>query len=290
MTGRRFALRLTWTLALALAGAACSVAPRNETSPPTLEELRRVTYGGSGDLPGAATLVDDFFVVGDLEGDGTAEAVVLLASSPAGTGSWSTLAVVKRIGGRLFPIASAALGDRVQVRALRIEGGRLLASGVRAGPNDPACCAGELVEWAWALRDGRLEPLESRVTGRLSLDTLAGNTWVLRAWDLNERAPALPAVTLSFDSGRFTGSAGCNRYSAGASDGGTPGEFSVGPVAGTRMACPDAESAVEARFLQQLGAARRYAFRAGRLAITSTTADGLPKTMLFEATARPAPR
>ena len=133
MTGRRFALHLTWTLALALSGAACSVAPRNEASPPTLDELQRVTYDGSGDLPGAATLVDDFFVVGDLDGDGAAEAVVLLVRSPAGTGSWSALTVVKRIGGRLSPIASTALGDRVQVRAVRIEGGRLLASGVRAG-------------------------------------------------------------------------------------------------------------------------------------------------------------
>jgi len=128
------------------------------------------------------------------------------------------------------------------------------------------------------------------VTGRLSLDTLAGNTWVLRAWDLGERAPAQPAVTLSFGSGRLTGSAGCNRYSAGATEGGTPGEFSVGPVAGTRMACPDAESAVEARFLQQLGAARRFAFRAGRLSISSAPADRLPTTMLFEAASGPAPR
>jgi heat shock protein HslJ len=278
----RLASRLAGTLALALAGAACSVPRRIESAPPTPDELRRVDYGRGG-LASRPSLVDDFHIVGDLDGDGVDETVVLLAHSGGASAVWSSFAVVKRIGGRLVHVASATLGDRVQVRAARIEGGRLVASGVRPGPADAACCAGELVEWAWALGDGRLDAVESRATGRLSLDTLAGSTWVLRAWDVGEPAPANPAVTLSVTSGRITGSSGCNRYTAVATDGAMPGDLSVGPVAGTRMACPAAESAVESRFLQRLDAARRYGFRAGRLAITSTAADGSTSTMLFEA-------
>ena len=290
MTLHRLARAVAWALPLALAVSGCSVAPGIDHSPPTLAELRRVTYRAGGDLATGAVPVDDFRVVGDLDGDDRDEAVVLLTRSPGGSGAWSYLAVDKRIGGRPFNIATAELGDRVQLRSARIENGRLLASGVRAGPGDAACCAGELVEWAWTLGDGRLEAVDTRATGRLSLDALGAGTWVLRAWDEREPAPALPSVTLSFAAGRFAGSAGCNRYTASASDGPTPGEVSVGPVVATRMACPDAQAAVEARFLQQLAAVRRYAFRAGRLQLTAAADDGSTKTMLFEAAAAPARR
>jgi heat shock protein HslJ len=67
----------------------------------------------------------------------------------------------------------------------------------------------------------------------------------------------------------------------------TPGEISVGVIAGTRMTCPEHESAVEARFLAQLGSAQRFGFRLGRLAITYVRADGMPGTMLFDGRVEP---
>ncbi|WP_296490554.1 META domain-containing protein [Rhodoferax sp.] len=117
----------------------------------------------------------------------------------------------------------------------------------------------------------------------VTLDALAGTTWVLRAWDVAEPAPAQPVVTLSYAAGRFSGSSGCNRYTTAVTPGNTPGELQVGLVAGTRMACPDAQSAVETRFLQRLQAARRFGFKSGQLAISTPGANGPGATLLFEA-------
>ena len=246
----------------------------------------------SGAAAGAAVMLDaGFRLAGDLDGDGVDDAVVLLTRSNGGTATWTYLAVVARESGTLRNLATVALGDRVQIRSARIADGTLSVSTVRAGPHDAACCPGELGEQQWALVGGRLVAQGNFTAGRLALNTLAGRAWVLRAWDVGEPAPVQPVVTLVQTGGAFTGRSGCNRYTAGVVPGATPGELSVGLVAATRMACPDAESAVEARFLQQLSSARRFDFRAGRLAISTAGAEGGPaKTLLFEASDPPAAR
>ena len=126
----------------------------------------------------------------------------------------------------------------------------------------------------------------------LSLDTLAGREWVLLAWDVEEPAPAEPEVTLAYIDGRLAGTSGCNRYTAAAKAGATPGDVTVGPAAGTRMACPEPQSAVETRFLKQLGSAKKLSFPPGRLALSYEKDGGAFGTMLFEgrtpaATAKP---
>jgi heat shock protein HslJ len=273
--------------------------------PPTVEELKNATYAGLDERLGTVTLAngrwtgvppvldaasrpivelaDDFRIVGDLDGDGREEAVVVLTYSSGGTGVLSFLAVVTHEDGTLRNVATTALGDRVQVRSARIDGGRLLVSAVRAGDDDAACCPGELVDLQWTLAEGRLNPLGTVRTGRLSLATLAGPVWVLHAWDLTDLAGSEPLVTLAYESGRFTGTSGCNRYSAGVEAGDMPGVVKVGLLAGTRMACPEPQSSVEARFLGQLGGARTFGFRLGRLAIGYARADGSQGTMVFEA-------
>ena len=254
-TGMRGAI-LVAALAVACHGCAgAALTPRAEKTaegastralPPTVEELKNATYAGLGErvgpvtltngrwtgappAPGAASrpsveLADDFRVVGDLDGDGREESVVVLTYSSGGTGVWSFLAVVAREDGTLRNVATTALGDRVQVRSARIDGGRLLVSAVRAGENDAACCPGDLVDWQWTLGEGRLNALDAVRTGRLSPATLAGTVWVLRAWDITVPAALEPVVTLSYDAGRFTGTSGCNRYFAGVEGGAMPGE------------------------------------------------------------------
>ena len=273
--------------------------------PPTVEELKNTTYAGLderlGPVPlangrwtgapstlGAASrpiveLADDFRVAGDLDGDGLDEAVVVLMYRPGGTATLSFLAVVTRKEGTLRNAATMALGDRVQVRSVRIEGPTLLVSAVRPGVNDAMCCPGDLVEWQWTPADGVSNALRTVTTGRLSLATLAGTVWVLRAWDITTPAESKPVVTLAYDAGRFTGTSGCNRYFAGVEDGAMPGEVKVGPLGGTRMACPEPQSSVETRFLEQLGGTRTFGFFLGRLAISYTTRDGSRGTMLFDA-------
>jgi heat shock protein HslJ len=276
---------------------------------PTLEELRGATYHGLEDLDGPVTLADGdwesepfapgatsrptvslapgFRVTGDLDGDGADEAVVILAQSSGGSGTFNSLAVVQRTAAGLENVATTALGDRVDIRSARIEGGQLLVSVVRAGEGDAMCCPGELADLGWILSGSTLEPVAgSGSTGRLSLDTLAGTEWVLRAWDVDEAAPDDPEVTLTYVDGRLAGTSGCNRYFAPATAGDRPGDVSLGPAAGTMMACPEPQGAVEQRFLKQLGAARAFGFRLGQLQVTYEKEDGAIRMMLFEG--RPA--
>jgi heat shock protein HslJ len=228
-------------------------------------------------------LAEDFRVVGDLDGDGVEEAVVLLTSGSGGTGVVSFLAVMKRDGASVRNVATHALGDRAQLRSARIDSRTLLVSAVRAGANDAACCPGELVDLQWTLGAGRLNTLDTVTTGRLSLATIGGTVWVLRAWNLSDLAGSEPVVTLAYEAGRFTGTSGCNRYFAAVEGGDMPGAVKVGPLAGTRMACAEPQSSVESRFLEQLGGARTFGFMVGRLAISYTRRDGSQGTMLFAA-------
>ncbi len=312
---RRIAVVASWVCGIALLLVGCHPGTTEQgagtgrgavpTGAPTLAELKTATYGGLDEpaalvtledgrwegapfVPGGASrpsvsLAPDFRVTGDLDGEGADEAVVVLAQSSGGSGTFNYLAVVKRTAAGLDNVATVGLGDRVQLRSARIENRRLLVSVVRAGESDAMCCPGELADLAWTLLGGTLEPTApTGPTGRLSLDILAGTEWVLRAWDRDQPAPAAPEVTLAYQDGRFAGGSGCNRYTAAAKAGDQPGDLSVGPAAGTRMACPEHESAVETRFLTQLGAARKFGFLLGRLALTYQRPDGGVGTMVFD--------
>jgi heat shock protein HslJ len=57
-------------------------------------------------------------------------------------------------------------------------------------------------------------------------------------------------VSAEFDGTTISGNAGCNSYHASYEASGN--EISFGPIAGTAMACPEAEMSTEARYLQLL--------------------------------------
>jgi heat shock protein HslJ len=280
-------------------------APGGEPGPPpSLGEVASATYRGLEGAAGAVTLVDgrwqgeplapgaasrpvvelvrDFLLEGDLDGDGDAEAVVGLSSSSGGSGTFLHLAVVDRRGGRVENVATALLGNRVQVRGVKVDGGRLVVDLVQAGPQDAMCCPGELVTRTYALGAGGLEePAAAAPTGRLGLDALEGVEWVLRRWAWDEPAPSEPEVTLRLEGGRISGGNGCNRYFAEATAGESPGDVTLGTAGATKMFCPDPAGAVETRFMSQLAGVTKYGFMMGRLAL-SYEVDGEHGTMLFD--------
>src|SRR5262245_57132928 len=207
--------------------AACAVAsvmiasggPARDASaadtPPTLDELREATYAGLAGVPHPVTLAGgswedpqapvgvslapDFVVHGDLDGRVPDDAVVVLAETRGGTGTVSYFAVVARRDGKLVNLATARIGDRVQLRDVRIDNRRLVADVVQAGADDPMCCPAELATRTWELRGERLRELpRTGPTARLSLAALGDEPWVLRAWTVSERAPAVPKVTLQW--------------------------------------------------------------------------------------------
>ena len=116
---------------------------------PTLAELGNATYLGIDEEPvtlvdgewqgepfiegGAsrprAGLVRDFHLSGDLNGDGVKESVALLWTNAGGSGTFDYIAVVGRDNNATpINLATADLGDRVNVRAAGIDAGLSLMS------------------------------------------------------------------------------------------------------------------------------------------------------------------
>ena len=272
---------------------------------PTLKEIKNASYSGIEGLKGSVKLVDgkwrgrpykkgsasrhvvslvgDFRITGDLDGDGTDEAVVLLNYAPGGTGQLLHLAVMVRKRGKIENVATTLIGDRVQIRDVRIEQKRIFVDVVQAGPKDAMCCPGEVTTREWTLEPGgKLN--RGTVTAkpaRLTLETIGNTEWILRSWDSKQPAPTRPALTLIFKDGRFTGSSGCNNYFAPAKEGKIPGDVEVGTAGTTRKSCPDNEMSVERRFLEQLVRVRKFGFLVTQLAL-SWEKDGVWKTMLFD--------
>ena len=272
---------------------------------PTLKEIKNASYSGIEGLKGSVKLVDgkwkgrpykkgsasrpvisligDFRITGDLDGDGTDDAVVLLNYAPGGTGQLLHLALMARKKGKIQNLATALIGDRVQIRDVRIEQKRIFVDVIQAGPKDAMCCPGEVTTREWTLEPGgKLNRYTvTAKPARLTLETIGNTEWILRSWDSKQPAPTRPAVTLVFKDGRFTGSSGCNNYFAPAKDGKIPGDVEVGAVGTTRKSCPDNEMSVERRFLEQLVRVRKFGFLVTQLAL-SWEKDGVWKTMLFD--------
>ena len=90
---------------------------------------------------------------------------------------------------------------------------------------------------------------------------------------------APPAPRLQFDAARqqVSGSGGCNRLSGGYRRSGST--LRIGPLASTRMACPDAErSALETRFVAALEATAAFDVKGAQL--TLLDARALPLAVL----------
>jgi heat shock protein HslJ len=219
--------------------------------------------------------------MGDLDGDGFDEAVVLLGESSGGSGEFIHLAIVARRGMTAENVATAMIGDRIQVRGARLDSNRVILEVVQSGSQDAACCPGELAERTWTYADGALQPATTTVKGRLSVTMLAGAEWVLRWWDWDQPAPDSIEVTLNFLSGRIAGKAACNRYTASIEDGEMPGDVTVGHAASTRMACPEPLMNAETRFLRNLAQAKKVGFMATMLSV-GYESEGAYKVMLFE--------
>jgi hypothetical protein len=293
------------SLMVALAVVLLAVGPRDA---PTLAELRNATYRGglsdevtlkggrwvgppdeeAGGAHDAARLVEEAQARGDVDGDGEREAVaVFQESGAAGNGLFSFVAVMKRRESGIEDVATALIGDRVELWTARIEGRRILLEGLRAGKGDGLCCASELVEWEWVLEPWGLKASEPRALGRgrRELEALQGTEWALHEWESVVATPADSTPTLRYDHGRVQGSTGCRAYAGAARDGITPGDLSLVPRVISGAPCPGPKAAVEARFLRRLRGAKHWGFDSGRLTVVYDTESHGRGRMTFEAAA-----
>jgi len=276
--------------------------PTAQVAALTAQKLASATYSGIYDEPvtlsdgeylgdpfveGGASrphvqMISEFLLYGDLTGDETDEAVVLLAESSGGSGTFGYISVVQLKGGNAVSIGTAPLGDRVQIRDSRIDSGKISIDVVQAGPNDAACCPTQKSTRSWMLDDSGLTELGEQLAGNVSVSDLDGVEWVLKQFGSGDKVPEDSEITLVFDDGRVSGHSACNRYMGNviAKDGGSVIEF--GPLAGTMMACPDELMELERRYLKALAGVRKFSFLVGQLALTSVDEDGQVSILVFE--------
>jgi len=286
--------------AVIAAAPACNrTAATRQPSAPSLEELASATYIGVEDRPitladghwqgeplidGGASrpsvmLVDGFGPVGDLDGDGRDETTVLLAESSGGSGTFLYLAVMGRRNGRIVNIASALVGDRVQVRGGCVTDGHIQLDVVQAAPGDAACCPSQLATRRWTLDGDGLTEGPMTITGNLSLETLAGPEWALVELGRDEPVSDIVEITLSFHEGKVTGVGGCNRYFATVTSS-SPGMLAFSGMGTTRQACPEPAMSLERRYLSTLAGASSFSFLGGRLVLGCKTDNG-PVALIF---------
>lgn len=247
-----------------------------EEQPITLKDGRwqGEPYVEGGASRPTAGLVPDFHFKADVDNDGQTEIVSFLWQASGGSGINIYLAVMRNQEEGTENIATALIGDRVKLINGSFESGQILIDVLQAGENDAMCCPSQLATRSWTMESGKLKEGELEVTGKLSLTVLKDTHWVLT--QMNQTVPPGEdfGVTLAFVEDRIAGKSACNRYSAGISDGENPGDVSIGPAMGTRMACAEEIMQIEGEYLAALASINAFSFLSGQLLLTGQEADG----------------
>ena len=282
-------------------GAEPPATPQASASPattPTLDALQSASVAGVFATPvtlangrydgppaeaGAAshpslTLWAPAVAFGDVDGAPGSEAVVMLSSNEGGSGEMVWVAVFGNRDGQLANLATTQVGDRVRLQNLWLEQGRVVMDIVEPGPSDPACCPTQVSRRIYAFSGGTLQQQKSEVLGVLGVSLLTTNEWQLVSIDGEPLAKDARPPVIHFEHDGVRGFAGCNRFTAKVTDK-SPGQFTIGPAAATKMACPEPEMQLEARFLGALEKSTGYGFVAGQLALTRSGEPG--GTLLF---------
>ena len=254
---------------------------------PTVDQLRSATvtgvleqpvvlaegrFVGAPSSPGGAsapsmTIWTQAVVVADIDGKPGDEAVALLSTNSGGSGEFVTLGVFALRDGKAVSIATAPVGDRVKLERMWVERGEVYMDVVEAGPKEPACCPTQLSRKVFAMEGGALKEKSSKVVGVLSINQLASIDWVLANIDGQPVDQATKPPTLLVQYGKVVGFDGCNRYTGPLKES-SPGKISVGPLAATRMACPEPSMQLADRFTARMNKVSGYTFLAGQLALT----------------------
>jgi heat shock protein HslJ len=261
-----------WALLLfPLIAASAQPDPANARYPGIYDapiQLSDGVYQGPPFVEGGASrprvqLIDRLQQQADLNGDGLPDQLALLSASSGGSGENLYLAVVAGDGS----VSTQLLGDRVKVRDLRIQDGTPMVDLIVAGPEDPACCPTFKQRRTYRFAQGKLQRTHTQELGPMGLADIEGVQWRLVELGRAQTLPADIQISALFKEGKVSGQSACNRYFAPVTDQGGM-QLEIGPVASSRMACPDPVMQRESKFLQALQKTERFSFLSGRLVLT----------------------
>jgi hypothetical protein len=160
----------------------------------TAGQMKNAAYGGIYDEPvtltdgvyegepfvqgGVArpvvTYIDHTLTYGDLDDDGSEDAVTLMMENSGGSGDFSYIGAQLNRGGHPVDVGAALLGDRVQLLSLRVEGGQVVAEIVTQAADEGLCCGTRKLCKRLALQEGVLVEVGSEELGTVRLDDLMG--------------------------------------------------------------------------------------------------------------------
>jgi len=102
------------------------------------------------------------YAVGDMNGDGTSDAAVLLSTSAGGSGVFQDLALVLNApGDTARSVRTTFLGDREPVDRIRIADAEVSLDILEHGPGDPMFCPTQSVTRRYRLEAGELVPVSA---------------------------------------------------------------------------------------------------------------------------------
>jgi heat shock protein HslJ len=239
--------------------------------------------------PGSATetriMLAGPVAYGELSGEPAA--AVVLVTDPGGSGTFYELAVVMDEAGEPVHVASAALGDRVQIHSLLVENGQIVVDMVTQGPDDAMCCPTQEVRLTFALEGNDLAETSREVLGSSGVEAQQ-LTHVL--WKWTQFVDPLDKVTIDdpdkytiefMDDGQVSARLDCNMgrgtYSAAAGGTAPSDRISIEVLATTKALCPP--NSLSDQFVQYLNEAAVYSFHDNKLLLDLPADSG---TMSFE--------
>jgi heat shock protein HslJ len=95
------------------------------------------------------------------------------------------------------------------------------------------------------------------LSGCTNASSLDGTSWRLESWSVSSLDPRDFTITAEFDDGQIGGTSAVNSY-GGEYRTGPGSDFSVGEIAQTLMAGPEADMRAEAAYMELLRAAATY--------------------------------
>lgn len=230
--------------------------------------------GEAGDL--TLRYRDNATLYGDLDADGVDDAVVFLRDSGGGSASFTYVAAQLNQNGQPVDAGAVMVEDRTQFRSATIRDGQIELEFTTRGPGDVDCCPSHMVRKTYALQNGQLAEIAGANLEpvRVSPADLDETSWRLVELSENEPVADDVEITIMFAGDQISGSGGCNNYTGSfALSDDNPFLITFGPIASTRMLCPDPAGSQETAYFSALEAATIWGYDFGDLVISYGSGD-----------------